>query len=90
MRGENHIRIAVTHTSEDRIELSPSLVTFMPAMGHGSGVIPELSEVAGQTYTFEDVVLNMPGRWELRLELEGESSDGSMAVDNAVFEFDVD
>lgn len=90
IRGENHVRLDVTRRSGDEAPLTPTLVTFMPAMGHGSGVVPKLTEVEGQMFTFEDVVLNMPGHWELRLELESESDDGSTDVDQAVFEFDVD
>jgi YtkA-like len=90
VRGENHVRLSVVEFGEDELPLTPSLVTFMPAMGHGSGVTPTLTEVEEQTYTFESVVFNMPGRWELRLALDSESDDGPTTVDNAVFEFDVD
>jgi hypothetical protein len=90
VRGENHVRLELSHETDGGLAITPTLVTFMPAMGHGSGVTPELTEIEGPYYTFEDVVLNMPGRWELRLELQTEGLDGSTAVDHAVFEFDVD
>jgi hypothetical protein len=90
MRGDNHVRLEVLPENEDDVTVTPSLVTFMPAMGHGSGVTPKLTEIEEPLYTFEDVVLNMPGRWELRVRLEGEDQDGATHVDHAVFEFDVD
>lgn len=91
VRGENHVRVALDLRQDEDVVVTPSLVTFMPAMGHGSGVSPKLTSVEDdRSYTFENVVLNMPGRWELRLTLESEHDDGTTKVDSAVFEFDVD
>lgn len=90
IRGENHVRVAVDAQHDKDVVVTPSLVTFMPAMGHGSGVAPKLVSVEDNTYTFEKVVLNMPGRWELRLNLESEHGDGTTEMDNVVFEFDVE
>jgi hypothetical protein len=89
-RGDNHVRIDLVHSNSDAVSVTPDLSTFMPAMGHGSGISPKLTEVSAETYTFEDVVLNMPGRWQLQLELETELDDGSSRLDHATFEFDVD
>jgi hypothetical protein len=47
----------------------------MPLMGHGSSVTPLVKETGGGVYEVSDVVLFMPGLWELRTTLTGEVSD---------------
>ena len=41
--------------------------TFMPVHGHGS-LVPTLAR-EGDGYRISDVVFNMPGLWEVRLEI---------------------
>lgn len=85
VRGKNSVRLDITaENAELRSELDVRLKTLMPAMGHGSGTQPELVEIDGHRYTFENVVLHMPGVWELRVEVSGDIQD------ELVFEFDVD
>jgi hypothetical protein len=75
-RGLNALRIEVRGGTLTRV------TTWMPAMGHGSATEPTL-RVEGSGYVLEQLVLVMPGRWELRCELDG-------GEDHAVLTFDVD
>jgi len=86
VRGNNQLALDVRRAdSEEPVEgLSLSMVPFMPAMGHGSSVVPRCSEQGGGHYRCDDVVLAMPGLWELR------TTFGGTASDSVVFRFDVD
>ena len=85
VRGKNSVRLDLSAASMGPSpELDVQLTTLMPAMGHGSGMEPELVDIEGHRYTFENVVLHMPGVWELRVAVSGDIED------ELVFEFDVD
>jgi hypothetical protein len=43
----------------------------MPAMGHGTSVIPIIEEDSPGTYVVRDVDFFMPGTWELRTSIFG-------------------
>lgn len=62
-RGPNTFFV---HFDPATTEIS-SASTLMPAHGHGS-VMPSLSH-EGDGYRISNVVFNMPGLWEVRLEL---------------------
>jgi hypothetical protein len=47
----------------------------MPAMGHGTSVQPIISETAPGSYLIDQLLLFMPGDWQLRTELDGAVSD---------------
>ncbi|HTQ07585.1 MAG TPA: FixH family protein [Polyangiaceae bacterium] len=85
VRGENQIVLnVVQNESGDAVEgLTLSMVPFMPAMGHGSPVVPVFSDEGDGQYRFDDVDLTMAGLWELRTAITGAVSD---SVD---FSFDV-
>jgi hypothetical protein len=51
------------------------MVPFMPAMGHGSSTVPTIASLGSGKYGVDDVVLAMPGMWELRTTISGEASD---------------
>ncbi len=76
-RGSNRIYFDVS--AEDGGEpvegLAMQMVPFMPAMGHGSGSEPSSSDVGSGRYEFDDVLLTMPGVWELRTTIDGAQSD---------------
>ena len=50
------------------VELSP----WMPAHGHGSTDVEAVEEAPG-VYVAQDVWLNMPGIWDLRVRVEAEA-----------------
>jgi len=85
VRGTNTIELEVTQvdTGAGVSDLKLALVPFMPAMGHGSGFTPRSSVLGDGRYRFDDVVLNMPGLWELRTTVEEPASD------EATFRFDI-
>lgn len=88
VRGNNRLQLMFAPKSATAFSADPvldvELSTFMPAMGHGSGQAPRLVEVQASRYTFDNVVLNMPGLWELRLHVEGDITE------DMAFEFDVE
>ena len=85
VRGDNQIDLTIARadTGEPVTGLSLSMVPFMPVMGHGSPVVPQFSDEGAGAYRFDDVVLTMPGLWELRTTIDGAESD------TADFRFDV-
>lgn len=85
VRGKNQVLLEVTPMGGSREpELDIQLTTFMPAMGHGSGKVPKLVAIEAGRYTFENVVLNMPGLWELHVAVSGDVED------EFTFQFDVE
>lgn len=83
VRGNNRVQLEV-ELDEGAAGLDVELSTYMPAMGHGPSQQPELVEIAANRYTFDKVVLNMPGLWELHARFSGDVRD------ELVFEFDVE
>jgi len=63
--------------------LTVSVHPWMPAMGHGSSVVPQVTSIGGGRYLVEDLSLVMPGTWQLQLTLDGSSHD------TATLSFDV-
>lgn len=89
VRGNNQVQLALfpgEMSSEEAplTDLDIKLTTLMPTMGHGGPQQPKLVAIEGERYVFHNVVLNMPGRWQLRASVSGEIND------QLVFEFDVD
>jgi hypothetical protein len=76
-RGKNAFLVDFDPSST---EIS-SASTMMPVHGHGS-VTPTLSR-SGTSYRLSDVVFNMPGLWEVRLDI---AIDGR--ADRLVFDVD--
>jgi hypothetical protein len=77
VRGRNRFELSIESTENDEpVEgLTLSMTPFMPAMGHGSSTVPAISEHGGGRYSVSDVVLAMPGRWELRTTISGSEPD---------------
>jgi hypothetical protein len=49
--------------------------TWMPAMGHGSSVVPVASAKGNGKYVLDPVYLYMPGHWELPTTFSGSVTD---------------
>ena len=61
--------------------LTPVVAPWMPAMGHGSSRTPVVAAQGDGRYVATDVVLFMPGEWQLRVTLrEGEHVVFPLAV----------
>jgi len=58
------------------------VVPWMPMMGHGVHEEPVITERGAGLYTAENVVANMEGPWELRIDIRGE-----IGRDTVTFEF---
>ncbi len=54
--------------------LTLGIVPWMPAMGHGSSVVPSVRPMGDGAYVATNVVLFMPGTWELRTSLATDDS----------------
>jgi YtkA-like len=52
-----------------------SVVPWMPAMGHGTSITPEVTPKGGGVYVITNVSLFMPGDWELRTSISGSATD---------------
>lgn len=77
-RGNNTLRFVVTRASDGAPAsgLSLDVVPWMPAMGHGASVKPTVAPGAeAGTYIVSNVNLFMPGLWEIRTTIGGETSD---------------
>lgn len=77
MRGNNRIffSIELTATGEPVDDLELVMTPFMPAHGHGSSQKPSVHPLGDGHYRFDDVVLPMPGLWELRTTVSGPLTD---------------
>ena len=50
-------------------------VPWMPAMGHGTSVTPTVVETAPGIYDLQNLVLFMPGTWQIRTNWDGPAAD---------------
>ena len=55
--------------------LDVAVVPFMPAMGHGTSIVPTVTEPSPGVYRLDHVVLFMPGTWQIRTTLNGPMND---------------
>jgi hypothetical protein len=55
--------------------LTVAMTPWMPAMGHGADVTPQVTALGDGRYVFTDVSLFMPGEWELRTQITGAMTD---------------
>jgi hypothetical protein len=57
-------------------QLAITMTPWMPAMGHGASVTPQLTPTGSGHYVFTNVSLPMPGEWQLRTTFSGAVTDG--------------
>ena len=77
LRGNSTIKLVLTdpRTNAPLDDADVSIVPWMPAMGHGSSIVPTVTSEGDGVYVVSDLVLIMPGTWELRLQLGGALQD---------------
>jgi hypothetical protein len=75
VRGEGEIEIVATAASAPLDGLDVSVVPFMPAMGHGASLSPVVAAQGNGKYLVTNVVLSMPGEWQLRTQIGGACTD---------------
>ena len=82
-RGVNSLKLVVSAPDgSPEAGESVSMETWMPAMGHGSAVIPTVAPV-GDGFEVTEISFPMAGTWQLRATLSGAVSD------HATLSFDI-
>jgi hypothetical protein len=75
-RGTITVRYVITGSNGAPVDgLTLTVAPDMPAMGHGTPVVPKVAAAGGGEYVATDVNLFMAGRWELRTTIRGAVSD---------------
>jgi hypothetical protein len=75
-RGLATVQYLIEDESGIRIDgLALEVTPWMPAMGHGTSVVPTVTAQGGGAYVVDNVSLFMPGRWELRSAFSGSRTD---------------
>jgi len=68
VQGLNAVEIVVMDAKATPVDgLTPTLVPWMPAMGHGASTTPSIVPKQSGRYVANDVALVMPGTWQLRV-----------------------
>ena len=63
--------------------LAIAIVPWMPAMGHGASTLPTVVDQGGGVYVATDLILAMPGDWQLRGQASGPVDD-TFVIDASV------
>lgn len=76
-RGNNTIELTITGASDGAPVdgLALAVKPWMPAMGHGTSIVPMIEPQSSGKYLISNVDLFMPGLWEIRLTIPGTPSD---------------
>lgn len=69
-RGVVGMQLTITDATSGvpQTGLALKVLPWMPAMGHGTSVSPAVTESAPGIYILENLVLFMPGTWQIRTE----------------------
>jgi hypothetical protein len=79
-RGQTDVQFVVRDAAGELVDgLNIEATPWMPAMGHGTSVIPMASGGAG-TYFLRNVSMYMAGVWELRTKFSGTVMDSAPPV----------
>jgi hypothetical protein len=72
-RGIVDMQLTITDATSGAPQsgLELRVVPWMPAMGHGTSVTPTVFESAPGIYDLQNLVLFMPGTWQIRTEWDG-------------------
>jgi hypothetical protein len=73
--GSIELRVTDAETGAPVEGLDVTLTPWMPAMGHGTSVVPQLVSADKGRYVFDNVSLFMPGEWQLRTHFAGAVAD---------------
>jgi hypothetical protein len=78
--GLDAVQVVLTEptTGEPIEDEQITLVPWMPTMGHGTDVIPQIHSLGKGRYLFTNVNLYMPGEWLLRFEFSGKVTDSAL------------
>ena len=81
-RGETDVQLTVrTNPGGELVEgLDIAVTPWMPIMGHGTSVVPMVSNGEPGTYFLRNVSMYMAGVWELRTTFSGSVMDSATPV----------
>ena len=76
-RGDYSLQYVFTNTTDGSPVdgLTMTIVPWMPAMGHGTPIVPMITPLGGGAYQLDDVDLFMAGLWQLRTKTTAMQSD---------------
>lgn len=78
-KGKNALTLEVKDAEGKPLDDAQiAIVPFMPDHGHGSAVTPKVTPAGGGRYDVTDVVLTMPGLWEVRVDVQSPSASGAV------------
>lgn len=81
VRGVNVVELTITDPAGKPLpSLTVGITPWMTAHGHGASTTPEVKATGAGHYVATDVNLFMPGRWDLRITLAGETNDRATAT----------
>jgi len=77
VRGTNDVELTITGATDGapRDGLALDVKPWMPAMGHGTSIVPTVAPAMNGKYLVSGVDLFMPGLWQLRLSISGPTED---------------
>src|SRR5438046_1340287 len=75
--GSIQLRVADAASGAPREDVTIEIVPWMPAMGHGSSIRPDVAARGGGVFVLTNMALFMPGRWELRITFHGGVTDSA-------------
>jgi hypothetical protein len=83
--GENELMMHVMTPEGDGVEgLTLTAEPWMPAHGHGSPEEPAVEEQGDGMYAVTNLVYSMPGRWEVRVAIEGAPGSDTLVLKYSV------
>jgi hypothetical protein len=76
-RGTNEVQLTIRSVADGTAldGLHVAVKPWMPAMNHGTSILPSVTPQGGGKYLITDLDLFMAGLWELRLTVTGASTD---------------
>jgi hypothetical protein len=76
-RGTNEVELTIKSAGDGGTldGLTIAVKPWMPAMGHGTSVVPSVTAEGTGKYLVTNLDLFMPGHWELRTTISGPVSD---------------
>jgi hypothetical protein len=77
LRGNNAVEFTITGATDGlaRDGLVLAVKPWMPAMGHGTSIVPTITPEMDGKYLVSGVDLFMPGLWQLRVTISGPTAD---------------
>ncbi len=81
-RGNQSMQLIVTTTAGAAVDgLTIDVVPWMPAMGHGTSLVPQVTALGSGVYEVDDLDLFMAGLWQLRTTFGQPADDAAPEVE---------